>query len=198
VVAQAILDTAAAATAAASGGLFGTGLSGGIAASGVVAVAAQVREGAQLLQIAAQTTAQVSAATASFERRSQEWELQRQLAVGEMAIGAQQVTLAQTHRDVARQEEFISRSQHDQAQATVEFLANKFTSAELYSWMSGILGGAYNYFLQQATAMASWRSTSWPSSARSRPRRSSRPTTGRPPTTRHSEQAARARPIVRA
>jgi Tc toxin complex TcA C-terminal TcB-binding domain len=36
----------------------------------------------------------------------------------------------------------------------VEFLANKFTSAELYSWMSGILGGAYNYILQQATAMA--------------------------------------------
>lgn len=152
--AQAVLDAAAAATAAASGGFLGTGLSGGIAASAAVAVAAVVREGAQLLHIAAQTTAQVSAAKASFERRSQEWELQRQLAEGEMAIGAQQVTLAQTHTDVARQEVFISSTQHDQAQTTVEFLANKFTSAELYSWMSGILGGSYNYFLQQATAMA--------------------------------------------
>lgn len=36
----------------------------------------------------------------------------------------------------------------------MEFLAQKFTSAELYAWMSGVLGGAYSYFLQQATAMA--------------------------------------------
>jgi hypothetical protein len=36
----------------------------------------------------------------------------------------------------------------------VEFLANKFTNAELYEWMSGVLGGVYSYFLQQATAMA--------------------------------------------
>ena len=48
----------------------------------------------------------------------------------------------------------MRETQHDQAQATVEFLANKFTNAELYEWMSGILGGAYSYFLQQATAMA--------------------------------------------
>ena len=71
-----------------------------------------------------------------------------------MAIGAQQVALAQTHTEVARQEELISRTQLEHAQATVEFLAHKFTNAELYAWMSGVLGGAYNYFLQQATAMA--------------------------------------------
>ena len=70
------------------------------------------------------------------------------------AIGAQQVALAQTHTEVARQEELISRTQLEHAQATVEFLAHKFTNAELYAWMSGVLGGAYNYFLQQATAMA--------------------------------------------
>jgi hypothetical protein len=38
--------------------------------------------------------------------------------------------------------------QANHAQATVDFLANKFTSAELYNWMSGILGRVYSYFLQ--------------------------------------------------
>ena len=72
----------------------------------------------------------------------------------EVAIGEQQITLAQTHTDIVRKEKSIAETQRDQAQATVEFLANKFTNAELYEWMSGILGGVYSYFLQQATAMA--------------------------------------------
>ena len=29
-----------------------------------------------------------------------------------------------------------------------------FTNAELYEWMSGVLGEVYSYFLQQATALA--------------------------------------------
>ena len=124
---------------------------GGTAVVGLLAVAKGFET--QTLNNA-ESSAQINSATASFERRAQEWELQRQLAEGDMAIGTQQVALAQTHTEVARQEEAISRTQLDQAQATVEFLANKFTSAELYAWMSGVLGGAYNYFLQQATAMA--------------------------------------------
>jgi hypothetical protein len=62
--------------------------------------------------------------------------------------------LANTHKEIALKEEVISGIQSDQAKATVQFLAHKFTNAELYEWMSGILSGAYNYFLQQATAMA--------------------------------------------
>jgi hypothetical protein len=102
----------------------------------------------------AETSAQINAAQASFERRQQEWELQRQLADREVAISAQQIALAQTHTDIVRKEQSIAQTQFDQAQATVEFLANKFTNAELYEWMSGVLGGVYSYFLQQATAMA--------------------------------------------
>src|SRR5664279_3925474 len=151
---DAALTTAQAVVSASSGGFLGTGASAGLATAGLVGSLSALRAGAIGTLNNAETAAQIDSATASFERRSQEWELQRQLAEGEMAIGAQQVTLAQTHTDVARQEEFISRTQLDQAQATVEFLANKFTSAELYAWMSGILGGAYHYFLQQATAMA--------------------------------------------
>ncbi|MCA1702140.1 MAG: hypothetical protein LC808_02265 [Actinobacteria bacterium] len=151
---DAALTTAQAVVSASSGGFLGTGASAGLATAALVGGLSALRAGAVGTLNNAETAAQIDSATASFERRNQEWELQRQLAEGDMAIGAQQVVLAQTHTDVARQEEFISGIQHDHAQATVEFLANKFTSAELYAWMSGILGGAYNYFLQQATAMA--------------------------------------------
>ena len=42
----------------------------------------------------------------------------------------------------------------EHAEATVQFLAGKFTSAELYEFMSEVLDGVYRFFLQQATAMA--------------------------------------------
>jgi Tc toxin complex TcA C-terminal TcB-binding domain len=151
---DALLTTIQAMNSAASGGILGTGLGAGLGSAAIVGGVAAFRAGAVGDLNNAETAAQIDSATASFERRKEEWELQRQLSESDMAIGSQQVLLAQTHACVARQEELISRTQHDQAQATVEFLANKFTSAELYAWMSGILGGAYNYFLQQATAMA--------------------------------------------
>ena len=99
-------------------------------------------------------TAQVNAAKASFERRGQEWALQRQLAERNgHRLGSNCCWRRPTPPSHCRRNR-SARTQRDQAQATVEFLANKFTSAELYAWMSGILGGAYSYFLQQATAMA--------------------------------------------
>jgi hypothetical protein len=128
-------------------------LLGGISAGAVLPIAEQISVNTKKVN-AAETAAQVNTAQASFERRKQEWELQRQLAEHEVTIGAEQIALAQTHTAIARQEQAIATTQRDQARATVEFLANKFTNAELYEWMSGILGGAYSYFLQQATAMA--------------------------------------------
>ena len=53
-----------------------------------------------------------------------------------------------------KQEQEIARVQSAEAKAVAEFLARKFTNAELYDWMSRILGEVYSYFLQQATAVA--------------------------------------------
>jgi len=151
---DAALTFAQACTTASSGGILGTGAGGGLGGAAAVGVLATVRAGFSIAMNNAETSAQINSATASFERRKQEWELQKQLAESDIAIGEQQLAIAQTHTAVARQEELISRMQQEQAQATVDFLAQKFTSAELYAWMSGVLGSAYNYFLQQATAMA--------------------------------------------
>jgi hypothetical protein len=141
-------------SSAAGSGWFGTGLGAAWASVATTAFMADARMAATIGANYAETSAQINSATASFERRKQEWELQRQLAESDIAIGRQQVAIAQTHTDVARQEELISRTQHEQAQITVDFLTQKFMNAELYAWMSGVLGSVYNYFLQQATAMA--------------------------------------------
>lgn len=149
---DASLTVAQAAASAASGGPMGA--AGGSAALGLISVLAGSRAGTASLMALSETTAQLSATQASYERREQEWRLQYQLAESELATSRQQIELAKAHWEVVQQEQSISTTQQTQAQATLDFLAQKFTNAELYQWMSGILGGAYNYFLQQATAMA--------------------------------------------
>ncbi|MCK6623783.1 MAG: hypothetical protein DPW09_19265 [Anaerolineae bacterium] len=91
---------------------------------------------------------------AGWERRAQEWQLQKDLAGADAMIGAQSELIARNHTAIVRQEYAIAQLQVDHAQAMVDFLANKFLNAELYEWMSGVLGGVYRFFLQQATAMA--------------------------------------------
>lgn len=105
-------------------------------------------------QSAAESSLSIAGIQASFERRKQEWQFSKVLAYEDLKIGGQQVRLAQDRLRVVGQERHISQMQMDHADATVDFLLNKFTNAELYDWMSRVLEGVYGYFLQQATAMA--------------------------------------------
>jgi len=91
---------------------------------------------------------------ASYERRNQEWEFQLDLAKKDVSIAAQQGAIAQDNVQIANQEQTIAAIQANHAVAIVGFLANKFTNAELYEWMSTILQRVYSFFLQQATVMA--------------------------------------------
>ncbi len=119
-----------------------------------VSVAAEGRFAATATAIGAETRGQVASVYASQERRKQEWQLQHNLAEKDVAIAGQQITLAMRQKDIADQERQIAGTQAEQAEAAVDFLANKFTNADLYEWISGILARVYSYFLQQATAMA--------------------------------------------
>jgi hypothetical protein len=100
------------------------------------------------------TRAAIAAANASYERRAQDWDFQRSLAQQDIAITGQQVAIAQDGVRIAGQQRLIAQMQADHAQATLDFLTQKFTNAELYDWMSNVLGGIYGFFLQQATATA--------------------------------------------
>jgi hypothetical protein len=103
---------------------------------------------------AASSTASYLQTLASYERHEQEWNFQLNLAQQDVRIGNQQIRIAKDHVRVAGQERAIAQIQTEHAEATVEFLANKFTNADLYEWMSRILEGVYSFFLQHATAAA--------------------------------------------
>jgi hypothetical protein len=109
---------------------------------------------ASSLATQAETSAQIASIYSSFEQRRQEWQFQKKLAESDIQIGAQQILLVQSQRQVILQEKMIASIQAENAELVVDFLANKFTSAELYEWMSTILSNVYSYFLQQATVIA--------------------------------------------
>ena len=72
----------------------------------------------------------------------------------DIELGRQQIALAAVQQQIAVQEREIAGVQLAHAAATADFLATKFTSAELFEWMSGVLNQVYAYFLRQATALA--------------------------------------------
>lgn len=130
---------------------------GGIAGAGAGAsgsIYAGKSQRASSRAAAASTQASIYATQTSYERRDREWKLQKRLAQQDRAIGEQQIALAEDRTQIVLREQAIAQIQQEHARAVAEFLANKFTSAELYEWMSGVLGGVYRYFLQQATALA--------------------------------------------
>jgi hypothetical protein len=100
------------------------------------------------------TTSSALSMLASFERRRQEWEFQKSLSVQDGHIGTQQITLAKDRVRITGQEREIANIQANHADDVIEFLSTKFTSAELYDWMSGVMEGVYRYFLQQSTGIA--------------------------------------------
>ena len=100
------------------------------------------------------TVAQIQSTLASYERRQQEWQFQVTLGNQDLKIGDQQIRIANQQKDVVTQERQISQLQLDNAEATIDFLQNKFTNAELYDWMTRILSRVYSYYLQQAISTA--------------------------------------------
>ncbi|SHF57162.1 hypothetical protein SAMN05443144_11061 [Fodinibius roseus] len=101
------------------------------------------------------TWANILSTKASYERREQRWGLQKSLAEKDMQIGSKEIALAGDRVSITKQEQNIAEKQVDQAEEAKNFLAHgQFTNADLYEWMSGILGQVYNYFLQQAASTA--------------------------------------------
>ena len=98
--------------------------------------------------------AQIAQTRGGFERQMEEWQLNRNVASKDVEIGNKQIVGAIIQRSIAEQERQIAADQLDHAAAVAEFLATKFTNAELYEWMSGVLARVYAFFLQQATAVA--------------------------------------------
>jgi hypothetical protein len=99
--------------------------------------------------------ADLSSTVASYERRAEEWRLQRDLAVQDIRAGQQQVQLAYDRTRIAAQDRAIAALQADHAEAMVEFIeTQRFGNEALYEWMSGVLEQIYRFFLQHAASVA--------------------------------------------
>ena len=139
---------------------FAAGAFGGYggAISGWGQYAASVPGGLAAVQAAASEAASIdasrSAALASWERRQQDWELAAALANLDMETTEEQIRLAQGRAAVAAEEAIAAELIQRNDRARLAFLETKFTNAELYAYMSGVLGGVYRYLLQRATAVA--------------------------------------------
>jgi hypothetical protein len=89
-----------------------------------------------------------------YQRRMDEWNLQAQLAQGELTQMDGQITAATDRLNIANSELAIQNAQITNAQAVSDFLTNKYTSAQLYSWMTAELTSVYAQAYQLAYTLA--------------------------------------------
>ena len=91
---------------------------------------------------------------AEYERRQDEWTHQANLATIELKQIDQQLTAAQIRLAIAEQELRNHDQQIDNAKETDQFLRNKFTNQDLFSWMAGQVSGLYFQSYQLAYDLA--------------------------------------------
>jgi hypothetical protein len=113
-----------------------------------------VKGGLEGVQNDLQAQIEANQLKAGIEQRKREWRLQQTAAQQESLVAAAQLRVTGDQVTIVVQEQGIAVLQHDQAVATLKFLNDQFTNADLFQWLSTTLGGVYRYFLQQATATA--------------------------------------------
>ncbi len=153
---------------AAGGGMAGTVVPGaGNAAGAVGGGAAGFSVGAALAAAIPGTAGALSAFSgalgayasanltyASFERRSEDWNLQRDLSDFDSRIAEIQKRSATNRIDIADQELSISQLQHTQSREILTFLENKFSNDHLYVWMVHVLSQNYRSLMQVSSNVA--------------------------------------------
>lgn len=131
---------------------------GGMNFGGAIQSVANVMEGSAF---ASNMAAGLSGTIASYQRRSQEWELQKNLAQDDIQQIQAQMISVQSDLKVAEQETILLATQMQQQQSTDEFLKNKFTNEELYQWLIGKLSTLYFQAYQLAYNLAVMAEQSW-------------------------------------
>ncbi|MGY1582266.1 Tc toxin subunit A-related protein [Streptomyces sp. MN13] len=124
---------------------------GGEQASSSLSKAADALKGvANIAQMGAGMTATIG----SYERRAQEWELQRDLAQQEIAQADKQIAAAAVRIRIAERELAEQDLRIEAAEKEDEFLRTKFTDQELYDWTVQQLSTLYFQSYRLAFDMA--------------------------------------------
>jgi len=97
---------------------------------------------------------QIAGSMGSYQRRNDEWTLQKNLANAELTQISSQITAATDRWNIAKSELDIQTAQVNNAQTVSDFLTNKFTSVQLYNWMTSQLTTVYTQAYQITFGMA--------------------------------------------
>ena len=80
---------------------------------------------------------------ANHQRRKDDWDFQKDLAVKEIEQIAQSIAAAELRVTIAKKELENHIIQIENAKATDQFMRSKYTSQELYQWQIGQISGVY-------------------------------------------------------
>ncbi|HEX6100518.1 MAG TPA: neuraminidase-like domain-containing protein [Thermoanaerobaculia bacterium] len=100
------------------------------------------------------SSAAIASTLATYQRRAEDWDLQRTLADRELAQLEKQAAAADIRIAVAELELRNHEKQIENAQAADEFLRTKYTNEELYQWMIAQTATTYFQTYQLAYDMA--------------------------------------------
>ena len=98
--------------------------------------------------------ARLSSTIASYQRRQEEWDLQRDIAEKEIDDLEKQILAAEVRIEIAKHDLASHEKQIEQAKAEAEFLESKFTNRELYNWMVTQISTLYFQAYQLAYDLA--------------------------------------------
>ncbi len=133
----------------------------GIVGASTVTGGSHLGAAASAVASAFDTAARVSAyqagrsqTIAGYQRRFDEWRFQSNVAARELAQIDKQIVATKIRAQIAAAELENHDKQVTNAEQVDEFLRDKYTNAELYSWISGQISGVYFGMYQLAHAMA--------------------------------------------
>ena len=89
-----------------------------------------------------------------WDRRKQEWQFQLSIANAEITQINDQIVAANYRKTIASNDQENQQTQIDNAQAIQDFLTNKYTNEQLYSWMVSQVSGIYFQCYQMAYGLA--------------------------------------------
>jgi len=123
-----------------AGGVFAGQTFGGI---NLGSAASAIAKSIEMLAAEGNYIANQMGTFAGYERRQDEWVHQSKLALDEVNQIQKQILAAQIRKDIAERELSNHETQIDNAQQVDEFMRGKFTSQQLYRWMSSEIAEAY-------------------------------------------------------
>ncbi len=98
---------------------------------------------------------------ASYQRRTQDWQLQETLAQDDINQIQCQIVAAQYQQDLAQQEIDLLEKNIEQEKKVAEFYLNKFTNSQLYQWYIGQVSALYFQAYQLAHDIAIQAENAW-------------------------------------